>query len=118
MSARVGALLIHGLGGTQYDLGVLQKALKKSGVDTHAVTLPGHGTQPEDLVDMRAEQWLDTLTEQYHLLRMQYDQLHVIGMCMGALLALVLCERVGHDARTGKLVTLAPPIFIDGWSTP
>ena len=40
---RVGALLIHGLGGTQYDLGPMHKVLRRGGVDTHAVTLPGHG---------------------------------------------------------------------------
>ncbi len=47
---------------------------------------------------------------------MQYDTVHVIGMCMGSLLALALCAQEGH-AR-GRLVTLAPPIYIDGWATP
>lgn len=118
MTARVGAILIHGLGGTQYDLGSLHKILNKAGVETHAVTLPGHGTQPEDLIPVRAEQWLAVLEAQYRALQPQYDQLHVIGMCMGALLALLLCERVQHTAAQGKLVTLAPPVYIDGWSTP
>ena len=39
-------------------------------------------------------------------------------MCMGALLALLLCERMQHDARRGKLVLLAAPVYLDGWSTP
>jgi carboxylesterase len=118
MSTRVGALLIHGLGGTQYDLGIMHKALKRAGIETHAITLPGHGTQPEDLIPVRAEQWLDAMVEQYRTLQPQYDQLHIMGMCMGALVALALCERVQHSAVQGKLVTLAPPIYIDGWSTP
>jgi len=118
MSARVGAMLIHGLGGTQYDLGAMHKILKKAGIDTHAVTLPGHGTQPEDLIPIHAEQWIDTVVAQYRELQPHYDQLHVMGMCMGALLALLLCERVQHSATQGKLVVLAPPIYIDGWSTP
>jgi carboxylesterase len=41
---------------------------------------------------------------------------HVIGMCMGSLLALALCAQERHER--GKLVTLAPPIYIDGWATP
>lgn len=118
MSQRVGAILIHGLGGTQYDLGSLHKILKKAGVDTHAVTLPGHGTEPQDLIPIRAEQWLDTVVAQYRELQPQYDQLHIMGMCMGALLALALADRVKHSPAQGKLVTLAPPIYIDGWSTP
>lgn len=118
MTAKVGVIMIHGLGGTQYDLGSMHKILQKAGADTHAVTLPGHGTRPEDLIPIRAEQWIDLLVAQYRELQPQYEQLHVMGMCMGALLALVLCERVGHTAKQGKLVTLAPPIYIDGWSTP
>jgi carboxylesterase len=118
MTAKVGVIMIHGLGGTQYDLGSMHKILQKAGADTHAVTLPGHGTRPEDLIPIRAEQWIDLLVAQYRELQPQYEQLHIMGMCMGALLALALCERVGHTAKQGKLVTLAPPIYIDGWSTP
>ena len=65
---------------------------------------------------MRAEAWLDAVTEQYRVLENEYDTLHVAGMCMGALVALLLCHRVQH-AR-GRLALLATPVFIDGWSTP
>jgi len=33
--------LIHGLGGTQYDLGSMHKRLKNAGFVTHSLTLPG-----------------------------------------------------------------------------
>ncbi|GAC1324506.1 MAG: alpha/beta fold hydrolase [Collimonas sp.] len=118
MSVRTGALLIHGLGGTQFDLGSMHKVLQRAGVQTHAVTLPGHGGQPEDLVAVSYEDWLDSVTASYRELAPQYDTFHVMGMCLGSLLALALCERVQHGKEKGKLVTLAPPVFIDGWSTP
>jgi len=35
--------LIHGLGGTQYDMGSMHKRLKNAGFVTHSLTLPGHG---------------------------------------------------------------------------
>ena len=89
--------------------------MRRAGADTHMITLPGHGTRPEDLVGVRAEAWLDAVTEQYRVLENEYDTLHVAGMCMGALVAL-LCHRVQH-AR-GRLALLATPVFIDGWSTP
>jgi carboxylesterase len=111
-----GALLIHGLGGTQFDLGPMHKALRRVGVQTHAITLPGHGGQPEDLVPVLAEDWLASVTRAYEELVDQYETFHVMGMCMGALLALALCERKRH--RKGRLVALAAPVFIDGWSTP
>jgi carboxylesterase len=36
MTGRTGALLIHGLGGTQFDLGSMHKVLQRADVETHA----------------------------------------------------------------------------------
>lgn len=113
---RTGALLIHGLGGTEFDMGGLHKVLARAGIDTHGVTLPGHAGRPEDLLDVRAEDWMEVVTQRYRELAAQYDVLHVIGMCLGALLAVELCKRESH-AR-GALVVLSAPVFLDGWSTP
>ncbi|MFY0480705.1 acyl-CoA-binding protein [Achromobacter marplatensis] len=111
-----GALLIHGLGGTEYDLGSMHKVLKRAGIQTYSLTLPGHGGSPEDLLSVRMEDWLDAVTRKYHEVAERHETLHVMGMCLGALLAVELCKRVGH--KQGKLVSLAAPVFIDGWSTP
>ncbi len=116
MRPRTGALLIHGLGGTQFDLGSMHKHLKRCGIETHSLTLPGHGTTPEALVSIRAEAWIEAVRAKYRELIGQYEVFHVMGMCMGALLAAALCALERHDK--GRLVTLAPPLYIDGWSTP
>ncbi|NWK44032.1 alpha/beta hydrolase [Ralstonia pickettii] len=119
-SGSTAVLLIHGLGGTAYDVGVLQKALRSAGAVTYVPTLPGHGTRPEDLIHTPAEAWLETLTQAYERLAAEHDTVHIAGMCMGALLALVLAHRVRHGiARPqDKLALLATPVHIDGWSTP
>lgn len=114
--AEPGVLLIHGLGGTQYDLGPLQKRLKNAGFVVHSLTLPGHGTRPEDLVQVQAEDWLEAVRRKYREVLGQHEVLHVVGMCMGALLAVELVKCEQHVR--GKLVALAPPLFIDGWATP
>jgi carboxylesterase len=111
-----GVFLIHGLGGTQYDLGSMHKRLKNAGFVTHSLTLPGHGTDPADLAGVTAEDWIEAVIAKYREVREAHPKLHVMGMCMGALLASVVAEREKH-AR-GNLVMLAPPIFIDGWATP
>ena len=82
--------LIHGLGGTQYDLGSMHKRLKNAGFVTHSLTLPGHGTTPEDLVNVTAEDWIDAVVAKYREVRDAHPTLHLMGMCMGALLAAVL----------------------------
>ncbi len=107
--------LIHGLGGTQYDLGSMHKRLKNAGFVTHSLTLPGHGTTPEDLVNVTAEQWMDAVTAKYHEVAAQHEHFHLMGMCMGSLLAIELAKRQQHTC--GKLIALAPPIYIDGWAT-
>ena len=111
-----GVFLIHGLGGTQYDLGSMHKRLKNAGFVTHSLTLPGHGTTPEDLAGVTAEDWIAAVVAKYREIRDQHPRLHLMGMCMGALLAAVLAQREAH--AKGNLVVLAPPVFIDGWATP
>ncbi|MCW5638790.1 MAG: acyl-CoA-binding protein [Rubrivivax sp.] len=111
-----GAFLVHGLGGTQYDLGSMHKRLKNAGLVTHSLTLPGHGTRPEDLVGVTAEDWIDAVVAKYREIKDQHPRLHIMGMCMGALLSAVLAQREQHDK--GRLTLLAPPVYIDGWSTP
>ena len=111
-----GVFLIHGLGGTQYDLGSMHKRLKNAGLVTHSLTLPGHGTTPESLIGVTAEDWIDAVVAKYREVRVLHPRLHIMGMCMGALLSAVLAQRERHSQ--GNLILLAPPVYIDGWATP
>lgn len=111
-----GVFLIHGLGGTQYDLGSMHKRLKNAGFVTHSLTLPGHGTDPKDLAGVTAEDWVEAVVAKYREVRRQHPRLHLMGMCMGSLLAALIAAREQHAA--GNLVILAPPVYIDGWATP
>jgi carboxylesterase len=111
-----GVFLVHGLGGTQYDLGAMHKHFKNHGFAVHSLTLPGHGTKPEDLVGVRTEDWLEVVTARYREALAQHATLHVIGMCLGSLIATEMVKRERHDR--GRLVILSPPIYIEGWATP
>ncbi|KAF7963951.1 esterase [Cupriavidus sp. UYMU48A] len=115
-SRKTAALLIHGLGGTEHELRLVEKTLKGEGYETKCAVLPGHGTRPEDLVGVRFEHWLEAVSVQYLELRARYETVHIVGMCMGALLALALSQLIGD--RRGKVVALAAPVFLDGWSLP
>lgn len=114
--AEPAVFLVHGLGGTQYDLGSMHKRLKNAGFLTHSLTLPGHGTRPEDLAGITAEDWLEAVRTKYHEVMAQHEEVHVMGMCMGSLLAIETVKRERHTR--GKLIALAPPIYLDGWATP
>jgi carboxylesterase len=110
------AFLIHGLGGTQYDLGSMHKRLKNAGLVTYSLTLPGHGTKAEDLASVVAEDWVEAVVAKYREIRDQHPTVHLMGMCMGSLLAALLAARERHTK--GNLIMLAPPVYIDGWATP
>ncbi len=109
-------LMIHGLGGTQDEFGPLPLRLKKAGFKVYSLVLPGHGTKPEDLNHVVMENWLEAVAEQYDEVKSRFETVHVIGMCLGSLLACELVKLKNH--MNGKLVMLAPTVFLDGWSMP
>jgi len=109
-------LMIHGLGGTQDEFGALPLALRDAGFDVHSLVLPGHSGQPEDLYGVVMEDWLRAVSQKYDEIKGRYAAVHLIGMCLGALLA---CEWTKtNTCPYGKLVALAPTVYLDGWSVP
>ncbi len=50
--------LVHGLGGTADTMTPLALALEALGHTTRCITLPGHGTSPEDLLGVGWADWL------------------------------------------------------------
>jgi len=108
-------LLIHGLGGTAYDLGEVPRTLESLGHTVYLPTLPGHAGEPHDLLQVGARDWLGHITEQYRELRQRHSVVHLGGLCLGALLALEVAKREGHPDR---LLLMAPTVFLDGWGLP
>lgn len=78
--------VIHGMGGTAASVRPLADALAVAGHHSEAVTLPGHGTAPDDLLDVTWQQWLDAVPATADVL---------VGQSMGAALALAATARRG-----------------------
>lgn len=76
--------VIHGMGGTAATMQPLAGALSASGLDAVAITLPGHGTDPEDLLGVTWQQWLDAVPAEATVL---------VGQSMGASLAMAVAAR-------------------------
>lgn len=112
---QVAALLIHGLGGTEYDLGALGKMLQAGQVHARSPLLPGHGTRPQDLLRCQWQDWVEAMRAEYRALKAEHGQVHLAGVCLGALVALEVARLEQHE---GKLAVYAPPLFLDGWSIP
>jgi carboxylesterase len=83
-------LCLHGLGGTGATMWPIVAACIDADFSTLAPTLPGHGTDPTDLLGVTWTQWLDAARE--------WEADVVIGQSMGACLALQLAAEQRCDA--------------------
>jgi carboxylesterase len=78
--------VLHGMGGTAATVQPLADALVAEGMAAEAVTLPGHGTEPEDLLTVSWQHWLEAVPA---------DAAVLVGQSMGA--SLVLAAAAGRD---------------------
>jgi carboxylesterase len=90
--------LVHGIGGAAATMRPLAELLTARGHDVRSVTLPGHGTVPEDLVGVTWGDWLAAVPAADVL----------VGQSMGATLA--LASAIGGAAR---LVVAVNPLVGD-----
>ena len=114
--ARTGVLLVHGLTGTPNEMRLLGKGLQRAGFTVYAVQLAGHCGTQDELVATRWQDWTASVHAGAERLRAQVDRLVVMGLSMGAVLALELAaERPELVDGVGALSTT---FRYDGWSIP
>jgi len=110
---RRAVLLLHGFTGTPYELQSLVAPLAEQGFCIEAPRMPGHGEQPWELAPVRFFDWLAAARRAYRRLRDRYDEVVVVGLSMGGVLARALWREPRPPRRT---VLLAPPARIeDPW---
>ena len=99
-------LLLHGFTGTPWDVRPLGEALAAGGFRVRGLRLPGHGTTPAAMLEAGVEDWLLACEE--GLAGFREPRVAVVGLSMGALLALVLGAR--HPERVQAVACLAPAV--------
>lgn len=106
-----GVLLIHGFTGSPSELRELGEQLHEKGYTVEGILLAGHGTDPRNLLCVKAEQWLEQVRQAVLGLRRRCHTVVVIGMSMGGLLALYAAAELPVD----RVVTLSTPIYLYDW---
>jgi len=81
---RRGVLLVHGLGDSPWSFRDIGEQLAAAGFLVRTVLLPGHGTRPEDLLDVSLEDWRRVVDEQARALRREVEQVYLGGFSTGA----------------------------------
>lgn len=103
-----GALLVHGFTGLPRDMRPVGEALQQAGFTALGVRLAGHATEVDDLLRNHWQDWYQTVLDGYHLLRGLCDDVVVIGLSMGAVLAL----RLAAEEPVLGVVTMSAPSIL------
>jgi carboxylesterase len=108
----VAVIFLPGLQGTMLELGSIPKVIQKLGHTTCTPKIEGYSAQSGfDNFDI----WLSQLDQVVNLLSKKHDQVAIIGLSMGATLA------IAYEADYQKnipIVALSPVLAFDGWSVP
>ncbi|RMS47396.1 Lipoprotein, partial [Pseudomonas coronafaciens pv. garcae] len=115
---KAGVLLVHGLGDSPWSFHDVARKLADQGFLVRTVLLPGHGTKPEDMLNVSLEQWQQVVREQAQLLGQEVPKVYLGGFSTGA--NLVLDYAYDHDEIAG-LVLFSPAFRSNNgyaWLTP
>ncbi len=106
---RRGILLTHGLSDSPYFMRHLATFFQEQGFRVIAILLPGHGTRPGDLLDVRWQEWLKAIEYGVGQLAQEADEIYLGGYSAGG--ALSVYQSLG-DPRIRGLFLFAPALQI------
>lgn len=97
-----GVLLVHGLGDSPGSFSDIAPQVAAQGYRVRTVLLPGHGTQPSDMLEVDVGDWQRVVRVQAQLLRQEDSQVFLGGFSTGA--NLVLEYAMGDPSIAGLLL--------------
>jgi carboxylesterase len=103
-----GVLLCHGFTGSPQSLRPWAEYLAEAGLTVSLPRLPGHGTTWQEMARTRWEDWYAEVDRALDEMRPATDEIFVMGLSMGACLALRLAEL--HGEAVSGLVLVNPSV--------
>lgn len=104
-----GVLLIHGWTSTAYEVRRLGEYLNEEGFTVSGPMLRGHGTKPEDLENVKWQDWSSDLSQEFDKLQRECEKVYVIGTSIGGNLAILLNK---EKPGISGLVLMATPYAV------
>ena len=109
-------LLFHGLTGSTFEMKKYAQHLHANGYDVFAYCLPGHGEDTCNIRCVSYDDWIEFAQEKFLFLKKKYKKVFLGGLCLGAVLALVLAQK--HKLEVAGVISLSTTLFLDGWTMP
>ena len=106
---RRGILLTHGLTDSPYFMRSLGRFFQDNCFRVLAVLLPGHGTRPGDLLEVKWQEWLEAERFGIDALAQEADQIYLLGFSTGGTLSLYQSL---EDQRIRGLFFFSPAIKV------
>jgi len=105
----VGCVLIHGFTGTPWTYSELAPELISNNISVSVPLLPGHGSKPEDLQNVRWQDWYESALDAFISLKNRCDRVFVAGHSVGGAIALLIAAR--NDVN--GVISLSTPLKFD-----
>lgn len=106
---RRGILLTHGLTDSPYFMRYLATFFQENCFRVMAVLLPGHGTQPGDLLDVSWQEWAKAEAFGTDKLAAEVDEVYLAGFSTGGALSVYQSQ---SDARVRGLFLFSPALKV------
>ncbi len=104
----IGIFLIHGLMGSPREYGYFEDLLIKSGYQTRAISLPGHGDlRHRPLHQFSASEMIEHCLEEYTAFAQECDHIIIIGHSLGGICTLLTASH--QPEKLCGIVSLATP---------
>lgn len=99
-------LVLHGFTGYPGEFAYLAERLHGAGFTVSVPRLPGHGTRGDDFLETGWRDWVRRFADAYLDLRAEYRTVHVTGLSMGGVIALLLAAHF----EVPRIALMAPAV--------
>jgi carboxylesterase len=107
----IGIIFYHGFTGSPYEGRDFASYFAQKGYSIWVPLLPGHGTRPEELINITWRDWYLFAEKQFLELKKKFKRVILVGQSMGGSLALSLAAHYPTDA----VVSLSGAVFLRDW---
>lgn len=115
-NARIGVLFIHGFTGAPPSMRPWAEFLLSKGYSVRVPLLPGHGTKPEDLNEVKWQEWPAKVQSELEVLFKICDQVFIAGLSMGGGTTLYVAKE--NNNRLSGIILVNPMIHVPRLSPP